>query len=109
MLTQAEVKVDGARATLEQGGKRLHLSVLAPEGAAVEVTGASPPPPQKQQPDVHRIVVRLPGKVGAAQVAVRLSTADPAQAAAVTVRPLRQWEGWLRREGPAARAGGGPK
>ena len=109
MLTQAEVKVDGARATLEQGGKRLHLSVLAPEGAVVEVTGASPPPPQKQQPDVHRIVVRLPGKVGAAQVAVRLSTADPAQAAAVTVRPLRQWEGWLRREGPAARAGGGSK
>jgi hypothetical protein len=94
MLTRAEISLDGPRVVLAQGGKRLHVRILEPAGAAFGTMDAKAPPPEAQQPDVRRLVVRLPGKVGSLRLAVLLAT--EAAAGAPLVRPLREWPGWGR-------------
>ena len=59
MLTEAEIETKGGEATLFQGGARLHARIVEPEGACFEVEGCDPPEPQKQQPGVRRLALRL--------------------------------------------------
>jgi hypothetical protein len=94
MLTRAEVKLDGPRATLAQKGKSLYLAVLEPKGAVFEVTGANPPPPEKQQPDVHKLLVRLPEKVKAVRIVVLASTEETHLGKPPPIQPLHKWPGW---------------
>ena len=90
MVTFAQVQCDGPRATLTQSGKTLHARILSPAGAVFETVSANPPPPQHQQPDACRLVVRLPGKVEQARIAVLLSPGE-ADVAAPDLKPLAQW------------------
>ena len=88
--TRATIAVDGARATLTQGKAVLEARILAPEGARFEVLDASPPPPQAQQPDVHNLTVRLPGKVRQLRLAVLLTPAG-AGGEALALESLDAW------------------
>lgn len=95
MVTRAKVTLTGAEAALEQKGKRVSLAILSPPGAKFDAISASPPPPQKQQPDASKLVVRLPEKTKSVRVVVCVTPrgAGPAPDAAA-VKPLRQWPGW---------------
>ena len=92
MLTRADIALDGPRAVLSQGGRRLHVRILEPAGAAFGTMDANAPPPEAQQPDVRRLVVRLPGQVKSLRLAVLLTT--DAEAKVPQVRPLGEWAGW---------------
>ena len=91
MVTRAKPRMVGRSVVLESGGKRLYGRVLAPDGARFDTVSANPPKPERQQPDAVKLVVRLPGKVREARVAVAFAP-DAKALEAVTVTPL---EGWL--------------
>ena len=88
--TRAEIQVDGARAVLSQGGKRLVARILAPAGAAFSTAAASAPPPQRQQPDVTKLVVRVPGSEKPVRLAV-VFAAEGSDAKAPALAPLETW------------------
>ncbi|MBE3070233.1 MAG: heparinase II/III family protein [Planctomycetes bacterium] len=92
MVTRAKVEVRGAAAVLEKNGKRLFARVLSPEGAVFECVSANPDPPEHQQPDATRLIVRLPGKVAGVRLAVALAPDEKAlDVAAAEVGPLARW------------------
>ena len=106
MVTRAKVTAGGAEVTLEQGGQRLLGRILAPAGAVFDAVSANPPPPQAQQPDATKLVVRLPEKVTRLRLAVVFRPEEGgAWPDAAAVRPLAEWPGWLR-PAPAPAAGG---
>ena len=94
MLTFAKPAAQGPAVVLEQGGKRMYGRILAPAGATFDTVGANPPPPQRQQPDAKKLVVRLPEKVKSLRLVVVFSP-DPAGAGpdASAVKPLAEWPG----------------
>jgi len=94
MVTRATVTCDKRNVVLEQGGKRLYGQVLAPDGAVFETVSCSAPPPEHQQPDAKKLVVRLPGKVTSLRLAVAFSPDPPSAAAPAAVKPLSAWQGW---------------
>ncbi|KPK43220.1 MAG: hypothetical protein AMK72_13630 [Planctomycetes bacterium SM23_25] len=96
MVTRAKVRADGPRVVLEKRGKRLYGRILAPEGARFDTVGANPKPPERQQSDATKLVVRLPGKTGAVRVAVALAPEAAALGVAGAVTPLAEWPGRLK-------------
>jgi hypothetical protein len=90
MHTRAEIQLDGARAVLGQGGKRLVARILSPADAVFTTAAASAPPPQRQQPDVTKLIVRLPGSEGPLRLAV-VFAADGSDAKAPALAPLQTW------------------
>jgi len=95
MITRARVQVQGAEAVLEQKGKRLRLAILSPGGAKFDTLSANPPPPQHQQPDATKLVVRLPDKVKSLRLVVAVMPEGAGSAAgAGMIKPLREWPGW---------------
>ncbi|HUU11234.1 MAG TPA: heparinase II/III family protein [Phycisphaerae bacterium] len=92
MVTRAKVEPKGAAAVLEMKGKRLYGRILAPEGATIDTVSANPKPPERQQADAVKLVVRLPGKTKDVRLVVVFSP-DPAAAAAVAIQPLADWPG----------------
>lgn len=88
--TRAKIDTQGARATLALGKAKLDARILSPEGARFDVLFANPPPPQRQQPDVHNLVVRLPGKTRQVRLAVLLTPGGEA-VAAPALKPLEDW------------------
>jgi len=101
MHTRAEVKPEKNRAVLSLKGKRIGAEILEPAGAVFEVAGATPPPPEAQQPDVRKLVVRLPEKVKKVRLVVRLMV-EGAKAEASEVRPLADWPGRIENAGGGA-------
>jgi len=93
-LTPAKIEVTGGTAKLAQDSGVLSLRILSPAGARFEVISANPPPPQKQQPDIQNLTVRLPEKVRSARIAV-LITVGKEQGPAMNLEPLDQWAGRL--------------
>ena len=91
-LTPAKVNIDGQTATLTQDQASIQVRILAPADATFEILSANPPPPQKQQPDVKNLTVRLPQKSSSARIAVLIVPAG-SKAAAVNVEPLETWGG----------------
>jgi len=92
--TPAKVELMGNEALLSQGDWRVKAQILQPAGAHFEVTKADPPPPQAQQPNVRKLLVRLPGAVGELRLAVLLSP-YPADSKppeeTPEVKPLKAW------------------
>ncbi len=93
MHTRAKIEPDGARAVLRQGGRTLTATIVAPPEAVFSTAPASPPPPQAQQPDVTKLVVRLQGAKGPLRLAVVLAPGDAAEQARPAIKPLGEWPG----------------
>jgi hypothetical protein len=91
--TDAEIAADGATARLSKGGVTLLARVIAPKGAAFEVLPANPPEPQGQQPNVHKLAVRLPERTGETRIVVLLAPLGPGarEDYAPAVKPLAEW------------------
>jgi len=94
MVTRANLSVRKDTVILEQKGKRLYGRVLAPAGAVFDTVSCSAPPPEAQQPEAKKLVVRLPEKAASVRLAVVFSP-DPAALAAPAAapKPLAQWPG----------------
>ncbi len=86
--TRARIELHGASATLKLGQAQIEAHILSPKGANFGVISANPPPPQGQQPDMHNLVIRLPG-VTRARIAVLLAPLDFSPR--VTLDPLAAW------------------
>ena len=95
LLTAAKVEIDGARATLSIGERRLAIRIVEPAGARFDTMSANPPRPQRQQPHITKLVVRLPSKVTSERIAVLLTPyhADPGPPppALEKIEPLDRW------------------
>jgi len=90
--TPAKIELSGDRAVLRQGGQTLTARILSPGGASFATEPAEAQPPQRQQPDVTKLVVRLAGDEGLVRLAVLFAPgADTGPAVPVT--PLAQWPG----------------
>ena len=87
--TAATVTLDGARATLERGGKRLYAKLLSPAGAAFAASTPSLDPPQRPLRGITKLTVKLPDKVTDTRIAILVSPV--ADAATPEVRPLAEW------------------
>jgi len=98
MLTPAEVVLEGTRAVLSQGDARLEARILEPEGAHFEVEPASAPEPQRQQPDVRVLRIRVPGRVGGHRIAVLLTPYEEAKEVPVPTVRVRPLDDWLKQE-----------
>src|SRR5205814_6689946 len=92
MHTAAQVSLDGAAATLTQNGQSLQARILSPPGARFELLDANPPPPQTQQPSVHRLAIRITTD-RPTRIVVQFTPAGGAGHAPVPVRiePLSRW------------------
>ena len=91
-LTPAKIDIQNTTATLTQGSAVLSMRILSPPGARFEVISANPPPPQRQQPDIHNLTVRLPNKTTSTRIAVMISVGRE-QPAPMDREPLDQWPG----------------
>ena len=93
MITRAKVKTDGTNAVLEQKEKLLYARILSPSGAVFQTLGANPPPPQHQQLDATKLIVKLTAKVTDLTLVVTLSTdKDSLQQ---PFQPLTEWPGQI--------------
>lgn len=90
MHTRATIRLDGPRAVLSQGGKRLVARILAPSGAIFATGAAQAPPPQAQQPDVTKLIVNLPGSAERIRLAI-LFTPGQDEFDSPNLTPLAQW------------------
>lgn len=93
MHTRAKIELQGPRAVLRQGGETLVARILCPEGAQFDTAPAAPPPPQRQQPDVRKLVVRLSGEDRPIRLAVLLVPGKAAASPDPELQPLAEWAG----------------
>jgi hypothetical protein len=93
-LTAAKVEIQDKTATLSQGAARLEVRILSPQDASFQVISANPPPPQRQQPEVKNLTVRLPSKVTQTRIVVLITPAGK-PVPQVAIEPLEQWPGTL--------------
>jgi hypothetical protein len=101
--TRATIAIEGEKATLTQGTATMIAQILSPAGAKFEVISANPPPPQKQQPDVHNLIVRLPGKVTSARIVVVLiPVAEGEKDAGMNAPKVESLSEWIARAKPQA-------
>jgi hypothetical protein len=71
MVTEAEVSVDGRRATLRQSGQTLSAEIASPADAAFEVVSTQQSPPQNTNLGTKKLSVRLSRKINKARIEVR--------------------------------------
>jgi hypothetical protein len=90
MHTRAKIQVDGSRAVLSQGGRKLVARLLSPAGAAFTTAAADAPPPQAQQPDVTKLTVKLRGSEKPLRLAV-LFAVEGSDAPSPALTPLAEW------------------
>ena len=88
--TKAAIQINGDRAVLTLGKATLEARILAPAGATFAVVSANPPAPQRQQPDVSNLTIRLPA-VRQTRIAVLLTPAGAGPAAIPALEPLDAW------------------
>lgn len=90
--TFAAVKIagDGRSATLSLGGATLVARILAPAGARFSTASTQPPPPQEPNPGLTNLIITLDQAAGPQTIAVEF--AEPADNAAVKVKPLSDWK-----------------
>lgn len=91
MHTKAKIELQGREAALRQAGRTLQLRILEPSGAAFEKVFGNPPPPQRQEPEVSKLVVVLKGQKEPLRLAVLFQPEDVAPFPPPPLRPLADW------------------
>lgn len=97
MHTEAEVAVNGARATLSQGGKTLHARILQPPGAGFAVENVQVPKPQNPIRDVRCLTATAGGRVRSQTLVIALSLDEAATQKARSPGELAGWGGGRKR------------
>jgi len=89
--TKAKPELRGQEAILHQDGRTMRLRILQPSGAAFEKVSVNPPPPQRQAPDVSKLIVVLKGQKEPIRLAILFQPAAAAQSPPPEVKPLADW------------------
>jgi hypothetical protein len=89
--TKAEIELHGDRALLSQQGEKLTARILFPADAKFTVQPANPPPPERQNPDVRKLVIELAPRRGLVRLAVLFVPGEGGEEAAPLVTPLAKW------------------
>lgn len=89
--TEAKVQVRGKEADLALKGKTIKAIVLNPENATFETLSANPPPPQRQNPGVTRLVVRTQVPKEGTKIVVAFQFNPSAKPDSLKVVPLKEW------------------
>jgi hypothetical protein len=71
MVTEAEIALDGRRATLRQGGATLTAEIASPADGVFAVVSTQQQPPQNTNLGTKKLIVRLSRKVTEARIEVR--------------------------------------
>ena len=91
MHTPAEISIDGALATLQQGAETVQAKIITPAGARFEVASATPSrPDENQNAGIHKLLVRLPDKTRQVRIAIVIDT-NKGSATPLTAAPLAEW------------------
>ncbi len=94
MHTEAAANPKGSTALLSLGEARLLARIIEPADARFDIASANPPPPQEQQSNVKKLVVRLAGKSGNVRLVVLLSPyrgSEPEPGYIPQIEPLEKW------------------
>jgi hypothetical protein len=94
MLTPAKVETKSSEAELSIGDAALTMRILEPQGAQFETMSATPPRPQRQNPGITKLVVRLPSKVTETRIVVLMTPhAAGSEAPRWTgaIEPIERW------------------
>jgi hypothetical protein len=93
LTTRAEITLDGTTAVLAHGGKTLTARILSPKGAVFSMEGTLEAPPQRPNPGVRRLMIRLKDQEGDVRVAVLLSPRwqDGRPKVVPELTPLAEW------------------
>jgi len=97
MHTEAKTELKGSSVVLRLGKARLVGRILEPAGARFDLISATPPPPQHQNPNVKKLIVRLPGKVTKLRLAVLFSPDRRPEEEQRYIPDLQPLQNWLRR------------
>ncbi|HPP52964.1 MAG TPA: hypothetical protein PK777_08450, partial [Thermoguttaceae bacterium] len=89
--TKAKLELRGQEAVLRQAGRTLRLRILEPAGAAFEKASGNPPPPQRQDPEVSKLIVVLKGQKEPIRLAVLFQPETAAQTSPPPLHPLADW------------------
>ena len=89
MHTEADIQLDGRKAILHNGEKTLTAYIVEPEHAVFEVSKAGPPPPEAQQPNVRKLVVRLAVPSSPCRLAITLAPGE--SPCTPPLCPLSEW------------------
>ena len=73
MVTDASLDSLGAPRRPQKGRPDSVAEIQSPDGASFDSVSTQPPPPQRQNEGTRKLVVRLPGKVRAVNIAVTLT------------------------------------
>jgi hypothetical protein len=76
---------------LRQSDRTMWLRILQPSGARFEKVSGNPPPPQRQDPDVCKLIVVLKGQKEPIRLAILFQPAAAAQSPLPEVKPLAHW------------------
>jgi hypothetical protein len=71
--TEADIEIDGRRATLTQDNAHLSLRIITPENAIFKTVSAQPPEPQNQNKGVSNLTVQLPEKIREVRIVVEIT------------------------------------
>jgi len=96
MHTRAEISLDGIRATLGIGAKKLAARILEPAGVRFTVLPAGAPKPQNSNTGVRKLAIERKGAAGAQRFAVwlvPLREGKEMPERVPPVAPLAEWEG----------------
>ncbi len=92
--TRADVSIvreDPRRLTLRSPKASIPLELIEPAEARFEVISADAPPPQRQQPDVRNVVVRLAEGPKSVRIVVRCRTSGERAEDRPAITPMSQW------------------
>jgi hypothetical protein len=89
--TEAKVQVRGKEADLKLGDKTIKAIVLSPDHVVFETLSANPPPPQRQNPGVTRLVVRTQVPKEGMNIVIAFQLSPNARTDAIKVTDLKEW------------------
>jgi hypothetical protein len=91
MHTSADVRVDRNAARLKLGDRELIATIVSPQDAKFEVQPVNPPPPQKQDPSVKKLIIRFDQLAAPTRIVVTFVSADVSNAKLPDISPLTDW------------------
>jgi len=91
MHTKAKPELQGQEAILRQSGRTMRLRILEPSGARFDKVSGNPPPPQRQDPDVCKLIVVLKGQKEPIRLAILFQPATAPPSPPPEVKPLAHW------------------
>ena len=89
--TKTKIDLDGQRAVLHLNNETLHAQILSPAGATFAVEPASAPPPQHQQPDVQKLIIRPAAAGDTMRIAVLFTPGKTGRPESPPIVPLADW------------------